>query len=131
MILGKSSTDTNIGLGTQRIGEYFTYFYFTFLEILMPLSPGPRSGRPQIKRGGANALVNWIGRESLAAETETETLLASNAPNIEINMVQGQVLEDRVPGVRGNGIGRAPRRETLYSLRAHGRKVQNHIITAI
>ena len=47
---------------------------------------------------------------------ETKHYYASNAPNIEINMVQGQVLEDRVPGVlsvRGNGIGRAPRRETL------------------
>ena len=65
-------------------------------------------------------------------EVKHETLLfASNTRDHRTNMVQGQVLEDLVPDVRRNGVGRAPRKETLcISLRAHGRKVQNHITTA-
>ena len=45
---------------------------------------------------------------------ETKHYYASNTRDHRTNMVQGQVLEDLVPDVRRNGVGRAPRKETLY-----------------
>ena len=55
-------------------------------------------------------------------ENETKHYYASNALNIEINMVQGQILEDRFPVFVGIALAEHPVGKLCNSLRAHGRK---------